>query len=148
MRRSNWLPELLLAVYLLILLRITVFRNGCFSNGLFSGRVEWIPFVYLAKLVRVGYWRYFCYLFFGNLLWFVPFGGYFALRGVRFRFAAVSGLALSLGIEASQFILGSGVSETEDLILNTVGAALGWLLVRAAKNACRRRQSDERRQGI
>ena len=41
--------------------------------------------------------------------------------------AAALGFCLSLGIELAQFVLGSGVTEVEDLILNTIGAVLGWL---------------------
>ena len=59
----------LFVIWLAALFRITVLRDGCFSHGLCSGRVEWIPFLYLAKLLRIGYYRYFCYLFFGNLIW-------------------------------------------------------------------------------
>ena len=95
MRRKleRWLLPSLFALWLTVLLRITVFRPGCLTHGLFSGRVEWVPFVYLATLFR----------------------------------AAAFGFALSLGIELSQFVLGSGVTEVEDLILNTTGAVLGWL---------------------
>lgn len=38
------------------------------------------------------------------------------------------GFLLSLGIEISQYIFGTGVTEVEDLILNTLGTALGYLL--------------------
>ena len=37
------------------------------------------------------------------------------------------GFLLSLSIETAQFVLGSGVSELDDLILNTLGALLGHL---------------------
>ena len=118
----------LFAAYLLVLLRITVFRTGCFSHGWCSGRVEWIPFVYLAELARRGDWGYFCYLFFGNLLWFVPLGWALGALRLRLRQAALLGLGLSFLIELGQFLLGSGVSEVEDLILNTAGTVLGWLI--------------------
>ena len=116
-------------LYLAALLRLTVFRAGFLSHGPFSGRVELVPFVYLWKLLRVKYYRYFCYLFFGNLLWFVPLGAYLRYRGTGLRSALAIGLALSFAIELAQFVLGSGVSEVEDLILNTAGAALGWRLL-------------------
>ena len=67
---------ILAALWLVILLRLTVFRNNCFSHGLCSGRVEWAAFVYYLRLARAGRWGYFCYLFFGNLLWFAPVGIY------------------------------------------------------------------------
>lgn len=129
---------LLALVWFAILLRITVFRNGCFSNGLFSGRIEWDAFAYYAKLARVGYWRYFTYLFVGNLLWFAPAGILIRLRGGKLWQAALAGFFLSLVIETMQFILGSGVSELDDLILNTCGALLGWLATALALRAFRK----------
>lgn len=117
--------RILIAAWLAVLFRITVFRNGCFSNGLFSGRVEWEAFAYYLKLARIGYWRYFVYLFVGNLIWFAPAGVLVRLRGGSLGQAALAGFLLSLCVETAQFVLGSGVSELDDLILNTAGAVLG-----------------------
>lgn len=151
---------ILAAIWLAVLLRLTVFRDDCFSNGLFSGRIEWDAFAYYAKLVRVGYWRYFTYLFVGNLVWFMPVGALIRIReaqrangwqiagaagagdadgrvpSLRHRSpriqggclwkAALWGFLLSLFVETGQFVLGSGISELDDLILNTVGAVLGY----------------------
>lgn len=118
----------LLFLWLAILLRITVFRPGCFSHGLFSGRIEWDAFAYYIKLARIHYWRYFIYLFVGNLIWFVPAGVVVRLRGGGLCRAALAGFLLSLVIETGQFVLGSGVSELDDLILNTIGACIGYSL--------------------
>lgn len=113
-------------IWLASLLRITVFRNGCFSHGLFSGEVELHAFAFYIKLLKAKNIRYFCYLFFGNIIWFAPAGFLVRLWGGRFWHAAAIGLALSLAVEAGQFILGSGVTELDDLILNTAGACMGY----------------------
>lgn len=132
--------QVLAVLWLAALLRLTVFRDDCFSHGLFSGRIEWAAFAYYAKLARIGYWRYFAYLFAGNLVWFMPVGVLVRAgreaRPLRKNAdkqclslrAALLGFLLSLGIETAQFVLGSGVSELDDLILNTVGALLGYAL--------------------
>ena len=114
-------------LWIAVLLQITVFRNGCFSNGFFSGQVEWNTFAYYMKLVRIGNWRYFSYLFFGNLIWFVPAGILTKLKGGQLWQAVLMGFLLSLSIETAQFVVGSGISELDDLILNTLGALLGYL---------------------
>lgn len=114
------------AVYLVVLLRATVFRNNCFSSELFSGRVEWIPFVYLYHLIEINYWSYFIYLFVGNIVWFVPLGCYFRCIKRSFWQAVTVGLVLSVVIETMQFVLGSGVTEVEDVILNTGGSMIGY----------------------
>lgn len=118
---------ILTLLWLAILLRITVFRNGCFSHGFFSGRIEWDAFAYYLELVREGDWQYFIYLFVGNLIWFVPLGILTKLWGWRLWQAVLAGFLVSLSIETAQFVLGSGVSELDDLILNTLGALLGYL---------------------
>ncbi len=123
MKKLLWALTLL---WLAVLFRITVFRPGCFSHGLFSGRVEWDAFAFYVKLARIGYWRYFIYLFVGNLIWFAPAGVLARLRGGKLWQAALAGLLLSFFIETTQFLLGSGVSELDDLILNSCGAALGF----------------------
>ena len=134
MKKFFWILTLL---WLGILLRITVFRPGCFSHGLFSGRIEPDAFAYYLELVRRGNWRYFTYLFVGNLIWFAPAGILVRLRGGRVWQAALAGFSLSLLVETLQFILGSGVSEADDLILNTAGALLGFALTALL---CRKRR--------
>ena len=113
-------------VWAAVLLRITVFRNGCFSHGLFSGHIEWEAFSFYAKLLSAGNLKYFAYLFFGNLIWFAPAGFMARFWNGRLIHALVAGLFISLLVEAGQFILGSGVSELDDVILNTLGALLGY----------------------
>lgn len=77
-------------------------------------------------------------LSFYNLLLLMPLGFYIpAVRG-RDRLRAVMGTAffLSLTIETAQLLLTAGgwirprTFNVDDLILNTAGAALGWLLYR------------------
>ena len=79
-----------------------------------------------AELIRAGNWKYFCCLFIGNLIWFAPAGFLVRLWGGRLYTALITGLALSFAVEAGQFILGSGVSELDDLVLNTFGSVLGY----------------------
>ena len=129
-------------IWLVLLFRITVFRSGCFSHGLFSGRIEWDAFAYYVELARRGNWRYFTYLFVGNLIWFAPAGVLVRLWGGRLWQAALAGLCLSLLVETGQFILGSGVSELDDLILNTCGSVLGYF---AAGLLQTREKTDELR---
>ena len=137
--KKRIIKGILIVIWLAVLLRITVFRNGCFSHGLFSGRIEWDAFAYYLKLARIGYWRYFIYLFVGNLIWFAPAGVLVRLWGGRLWQAALAGLGLSLFVETMQFVLGSGVSELDDLILNTLGAVLGFALTALFISVFRRR---------
>ncbi len=113
--------------YLLVLLCITVFRSGFGSYSLFSGTIVWVPFVSLFEILQRDA-AHFIYLFAGNLIWFVPFGLLLPpLTGCR-AVTVLLAFLLSLVIETLQFVFGTGVSEVEDFILNTLGAAVGYSL--------------------
>lgn len=117
---------ILFVLYLLLLLRITVFRSSFGSYPLFShGQILWVPFVSLWKIYQNSV-SCFLYLFIGNLVWFVPFGLLLpTLTKARAKTIFYCFL-LSLLIESLQYVFGTGVSEVEDLILNTLGGVIGY----------------------
>ena len=66
---------------------------------------------------------------FMNALLFYPGG---LLLGSLFpkkkrKWVLLSFLLLSVAVEAAQYLLAVGVTETDDVLHNTLGAALGWL---------------------
>ena len=117
--------------YLAALFRITVFRSRFdFSSAFLGGEVNLVPFADLLKVFAADK-RAFVYLFFGNIVWFVPFGFLLKrLTGIKAGKVILLGFFLSLFIETMQFIFGVGVFETDDLLLNTLGAALGAKIMR------------------
>jgi glycopeptide antibiotics resistance protein len=65
-----------------------------------------------------------------NVLLFVPFGAALALRGLPLAKSAGYGLALSVAIEAAQLLVVSGrTTAVDDVVLNTLGTALGHVLL-------------------
>ncbi len=120
-------------LYLAVLLRITVFRSGWYENELFAGSVVWVPFQTIFSYLSAGQWRYFLYLFAGNILWFFPFGIYVGAKGKSAAACVLYTALLSLTIETLQFVLSTGCSETEDILLNTLGGVLGWLAYRTIR---------------
>ena len=125
----------LLFLYLAFLLRLTVFREGIFTFPLFShGSCNFSLFSDLLRIYHNSPKR-FCYLFFGNIFTFLPFG-FLVLplltnkkRGQAFFMTLACGFFLSLCIELAQWVFGVGVSELDDLLLNTFGVFLGELAV-------------------
>ena len=115
--------------YLAVLLRITVFRSGFdFSNAFSGSEINLVPFADLVN-VFIADKRAFIYLFFGNILWFAPFGLLLRrITGITAAKTMLLGLLLSLCIETMQFIFGTGVFEIDDLIPNTVGTLSGAVL--------------------
>lgn len=130
MKRRPFLVVLLF-LYLAVLLRMTVFREEFGSYPLFShGDFNLNLFSDLIRIYHNSL-STFVYLFVGNIVTFVPFG-FLVLPLFRRKrpvdallLTVVSGFLLSLCIELSQWAFGVGVSELDDLILNTLGVFLG-----------------------
>lgn len=70
----------------------------------------------------------------GNVAAFVPLGllvPWIRTRRTEFREVVLLGLGLSLAIEMLQYASGRRVADVDDVLLNTVGALLGYLAYRA-----------------
>ena len=71
----------------------------------------------------------------GNVAGFVPFGMILPLvfRNARgFFFITFSGFALSFSVEVIQLLTKLGCFDIDDMILNTIGAAAGYLIFAAS----------------
>ncbi len=74
----------------------------------------------------------------GNVAGFVPFGFFLpVISGKLSRPAAVilSALLVSAVVEAVQLVTRTGCFDVDDIILNTVGAAVGYLIYRSMRKA-------------
>lgn len=121
------LSDILFAVYLALLFRLTVFRdNFSIHNFMLGGNINLTVFCDLIDLIRRGGAFYFFYLFLGNIAAFIPLGGYLAYRtGMRMAAIVLTGTAVSIAIETLQFAFAVGVTEIDDVILNTAGTLIG-----------------------
>ncbi|MDE5824987.1 MAG: VanZ family protein [Lachnospiraceae bacterium] len=133
---------ILFLVYLTIVLRITVFRSTFTLQYLCqNGKVILTLLEGYIDLIKRGDWFAFTYLFVGNIVWFVPFGMYLQYMGKQktLLHTTIYGFLFSLLIETLQYVFGTGFSELDDLVLNTLGAWIGGGLVKAGTRfiACR-----------
>ena len=64
----------------------------------------------------------------GNLIWFVPLG--VRLRRKKALVSLLAGAGASVCIELMQYLLMTGVTDVDDVLLNALGARLGWALAR------------------
>jgi glycopeptide antibiotics resistance protein len=118
--------RILFFLYLAALFLITVFRFGFWMHGLFSGSFRLVPMAIIGEFLQTGDWFRFVYLFFGNIICFLPLGAVLAARRVPFWRGVLAGFGVSFLIEFLQFFFGSGVSDVDDLILNTLGCTAGY----------------------
>ena len=104
--------KVLVALYVLIILWITLFSRRPMESRMFRG---------LFWEIEMGYWNNIIQ----NILLFIPLG--FLIGGKR---GIVAGVLLSIGIELTQYIFRLGYCELDDVLNNTIGAAIGSLLLR------------------
>ncbi len=96
---------------------------------------------YLVYREQIG----FAYVFLnlaGNIIVFMPFGFLLPIMSSRLRgfFRVVLlGLALSLLVECIQLATNTGRFDVDDLLLNTIGAALGFLIFVLVRHGRKRR---------
>ncbi len=128
-RKAIWWVAFI--VYLVVLFRITVFRTGFSFDNLFGGTLNLSLFSEYLRFAQNGSWRVFLYYFVGNIICFIPFGAllFREKRNSAFSVFAAS-LLLSVVIEMLQFVFGTGVTEVDDVILNSCGSMLGYYLIR------------------
>jgi VanZ family protein len=65
-----------------------------------------------------------------NVLVFLPLGAALCLLGTRLRATALAALALSTLVEIAQLFVPGRTTSTDDVLLNTAGALLGYTIVR------------------
>jgi glycopeptide antibiotics resistance protein len=123
--------RLLSVFYIAALIEITVLRGGVDWGALLSAaraprRLR--PFRTTIAEFHRGAWP-FIYHVVGNLAWFVPVG--IILRRKPVWMAFLCGGMLSVLIEGLQWVLMTGMTDVDDVILNSCGALIGWLLARA-----------------
>lgn len=126
----------LFIIYVLLLIYFLFFSEGFgrIGQGEQEYRYNLIPFVEIRR-----FWKYRCQLgrtavfanVFGNVLGFIPLGFILPVISDKMRsgfLIIMSGLALSLTVECIQLTARVGCFDVDDLILNTFGAAMGYLL--------------------
>ncbi len=124
---------ILFLLYIAVLLRITVFRSSfSFDNILQKGHISFSLFQGYVEIIRERDWFTFTYLFWGNIIWFIPFGMYLQYTGKVKNILMITfyGFLFSLMIETMQYVFGTGYSELDDLILNTLGVWLGAICIK------------------
>lgn len=130
----------LLGGYLLVLVDLTLVRYP--QPG---PPPNWRPLATIAYYCRAGGWD--CARNVGgNLALFAPLGWLLPAIAAELRSARwVAGFACaaSLAIETLQYASGRRVADVDDVLLNTAGAALGYLALALVRPACRAHENSD-----
>lgn len=123
--------------YLFVLVYFLFFAEafGRSSHTSFERGYNLIPFLEIRRFwihrKKLGFWSFLINIA-GNVLAFVPFGFFHPIIG-RYRgsFAktVAAGMVFSFSVEAIQFIINVGSFDIDDIILNTAGCTIGYLLL-------------------
>ena len=118
----------LIAEYLFIMLSITIFHRGVVPEI----GISIIPLAFISDICAE---PYLISEKLNNLLLFIPLGILLSSlkptdRKLRTRSVTFVGCATSLCIELTQLITHRGVFETDDIICNTLGCAVGAMIAK------------------
>ena len=137
---------LLFILYVLLLIYFLFFSEeyGRAAEVQQEYRYNLVPFVEIRRFwiyrEQLGTFAVFSNIF-GNVIGFLPFG---FILPVIFRrmnsgfLICISGFLLSLTVEVIQLVTKVGCFDVDDMILNTLGAALGYVLFRICNHIRRK----------
>lgn len=135
-RRIRVISWILFVLYILLLIYLLFLSEG-YGRKDFAQReyrYNLIPFQEIKRFwiyrERVGYFASFLNLG-GNVIGFLPFGFFLPVISYRFRsgwLTGILGFSLSLLVETVQLVCKVGCFDVDDLMLNTMGAVLGYVI--------------------
>lgn len=144
MQKRNWV-KLFFAIYILIVLKVIIFkypfeklltmaagwRRGVIWQGL--GTANFMPFKTIKMYIDYAYKLNSVENLAGNVLAFIPFGFLFPMvgrDGERFFVMLLNAFVFVLGIEVFQLFSAFGAFDVDDILLNCLGASLGFWMYR------------------
>lgn len=145
-KRNLW--KLFFAIYILVVIKVIIFkypyeellaiaaswRRGVIFEGL--GTANFTPFKTIKMYIDYSYKLNSVENLAGNVLVFVPFGFLFpfvAREGERFWVMLLNAFVFVLGIEVFQLFSAFGAFDVDDILLNCLGASLGFGVYRLTR---------------
>lgn len=134
--KSNIYHEIGLIIYIIFiagLFSLTILANIDTFEWKIQSEINLIPckiFYDAFKLWNLGNTRYFVISLLGNIIMFMPFGFFTPLlwNKKNVKDSLMAGFFASLTVEICQLPQAGRTSDVDDLLLNTLGAFLGYLL--------------------
>ena len=116
----------ILAAYVGFVIGETIL-NPSSVPGPYSRRVNLVPFrdliYYTSRRLSWYFWQALL-----NVVLFLPYGVFLKIGRRKIWVSALIGFGSSLLIEAVEYVANRGVFDVDDLILNTLGTVIGYLL--------------------
>jgi glycopeptide antibiotics resistance protein len=152
MQKRNWI-RLFFAIYILFVIRVIIFKypwehlraivaswqKGVILEGLSTA--NFTPFKTIKMYIEYSYKLNSTENLLGNVVVFMPFGLLFPLltkSGQNFFVMLLNAFLFVLGIEIFQLFSAFGAFDVDDILLNCLGAALGFGIYRLIDHTQRR----------
>lgn len=147
---------LLFIFYLLVLVKIILLKDASIASLPERLNQDYEGFRSLNLIPFQTFWTFFQMIPGGNFLWsfsniagnmfvFLPYGYLLSLLKIKkhpvFKIL-ISSICLSLFFEISQFVFYLGSTDVDDIILNTLGTALGILCFHIISSFCQNNQRN------
>ncbi|HCN48594.1 MAG TPA: VanZ family protein [Chryseobacterium sp.] len=117
--------------YTLFLLYLMFLGMGRFQYEDNMIRLE--PVLSTVKFIQNSLsWKYIVMIVLGNVIMFIPFGflGWVFTRLQDLKILLFTFISAIVIVEALQYFTRMGIFEVDDIILNTFGVYIGWLMCR------------------
>ena len=129
----RWILKIIFVIYFLLLMRFTVFKYAAITrpwDAFFLRTREYniVPIKATLQMIRGLSPLRLIENLAGNIILFIPFG---ILLPLAFKIewkTIFLGCLVSCFIEAVQFAFAMGAADVDDIILNTLGAVIGYLI--------------------
>ena len=151
-KRTRTVGKILFVLYIFFLLYFLIFSDWYGRSGIGEEyRCNLVLFKEIRRFVEyretLGLFAVFTNLF-GNILIFVPYGFFISVasRMRGFLMTLFYSLGLSLGVEVFQLLTRVGSFDVDDLLLNTIGGILGYVLFLIC-NGIRRKYDGRSKKG-
>jgi glycopeptide antibiotics resistance protein len=155
MQKRNWI-RLFFAIYILFVIRVIIFKypwehmraivaswqKNVILEGL--GTANFTPFKTIKMYIDYSYKLNSTENLLGNVVVFMPFGLLFPVlteNGQNFFVMLLNAFLFVLGIEIFQLFSAFGAFDVDDILLNCLGAALGFGIYRLIDHTQRRNRS-------
>lgn len=120
-----YLYAIIYVIIYVILLYLVLFNREKFDESIYSDGTyitKWIKLIFTNKVVFIN--------LIGNILIFIPLGIFLKYFKIRFISAFVIIIILVISIETLQYLTKRGIFDIMDIFLNSIGASIGYMLIR------------------
>lgn len=149
-KKLRTMGKIMFVLYIFFLLYFLIFSDWYGRTGVSSEyRYNLVLFKEIKRFIEyredLGAFAVFTNLF-GNILIFVPFGFFISMASTArgFFMTLFYSFGLSLCVEVFQILTKVGSFDVDDLLLNTIGGVLGYILFSIC-NMIRRRHNGRRK---